>query len=46
MEGARAAPVPLVESPCGDDELNPTYWPCYRDGFRSPNPEEPATDDE
>ena len=46
MERACAAPVPLLESPCGGDELNPLCWPCYRDGFRSHNPEEPANDEE
>ena len=29
----------------GDDKSNLPCWPCYRDGFRSQNPEEPANDD-
>ena len=27
-------------------ELKLPCWPCYRDGFRSPNPEESANGDE
>jgi len=30
---------------CWDAGLELPCWPCYRDGFRSPNPEEPASDD-
>lgn len=40
-----SAVTPSADAPEGDVRAAVPCWPCYRDGFDAPNPDEPATDD-